>query len=98
MCKTATSDGAVPGACLPTLGRSRNSQWPTRLRMRTQGMQNSGKHPRRRNWQQEATSDEELILEWVVKWPNANFGVVMGEIAIALDLDVRADKDGVVRG
>jgi hypothetical protein len=48
-----------------------------------------GKHPRWGKWKQKATQDPERVREWLRQFPNANFGVVTGTIAIVIDVDVR---------
>jgi hypothetical protein len=60
--------------------------------------QNVGKHPRIRNWQEAATTDEETIREWWKKWPYSNIGVLTGERSgmFALDIDVKSNgKDSL---
>lgn len=55
----------------------------------------SGKHPRIKNWNEEATTDIEKITEWWTKAPLANIGIPMGEKSglVALDVDTRHDGD-----
>jgi hypothetical protein len=53
-----------------------------------------GKHPRIVGWQKKATDDPAQVALWLQKWPNTNFGVATGELAMALDVDVRPEKNG----
>ena len=57
--------------------------------------QAKGKHPRIKNWGDEATTDTEKITEWWSKAPMANIGIPMGEKSglVALDVDTRHDGD-----
>ncbi len=50
-----------------------------------------GKHPRIKNWCEEATTDPEKIKAWWSKTPSANIGIPMGEKSglVALDVDPR---------
>ena len=50
-----------------------------------------GKHPRIKNWNEEATTDPEKIKSWWAKTPSANIGIPMGERSglVALDVDTR---------
>ena len=53
--------------------------------------QAKGKHPRIKNWSEEATTDATKVKEWWDKTPNANIGIPMGEKTglVALDVDTR---------
>lgn len=57
--------------------------------------QAKGKHPRIKNWGDEATTDAEKITEWWSKAPMANIGIPMGKKSglVALDVDTRHDGD-----
>lgn len=57
--------------------------------------QAKGKHPRIKNWCEEATTDEAKIKEWWDKTPSANIGIPMGEKSglVALDVDTRHKGD-----
>lgn len=48
-----------------------------------------GKHPRKRNWLEQASKDAGQIAEWLTVFPHANFAVVCGDGIIALDADER---------
>lgn len=50
-----------------------------------------GKHPRIRNWTEKASNDPAQIREWWGKWPDANIGIVCGEVSniVVLDMDPR---------
>ena len=54
-----------------------------------------GKHPRIRNWSEEASADREKIAAWWTRTPQANIGIPMGEKSglVALDVDTRHDGD-----
>ena len=54
-----------------------------------------GKHPRIKNWAEEATTDAAKITEWWDKTPLANVGIPMGEKSglVALDVDTRHGGD-----
>lgn len=54
-----------------------------------------GKHPRIKNWNEEATIDTEKITEWWSRTPSANIGIPMGEKSglVALDVDTRHNGD-----
>lgn len=55
----------------------------------------SGKHPRIKNWGEEATTDPKKITEWWSKTPLSNIGIPMGEKSglVALDVDTRHGGD-----
>lgn len=55
---------------------------------------NAGKHPRLRDWVEEATSDAEQIAEWAAQWPNANVGVATGAASGFWVLDVDPGNGG----
>lgn len=57
--------------------------------------QAKGKHPRIKNWGEEATTDEGKIKDWWSKTPLANIGIPMGEKSglVALDVDTRHGGD-----
>ena len=57
--------------------------------------QAAGKHPRIKNWGEEATTDEDKITGWWDKTPLANIGIPMGEKSglVALDVDTRHNGD-----
>lgn len=46
-----------------------------------------GKHPRLRNWQNQATTDPEQIAKWWNTWPNANVGVALGPASGIFDIE-----------
>ena len=52
----------------------------------------AGKHPRHRGWKKQATINLSLIEAWFELYPNANYGVMMGERCIAADADVRPEE------
>jgi len=51
----------------------------------------AGKHPRIAAWQRDASTDPEQIETWWKQWPEANVGLLMGQEAglIAIDVDPR---------
>ena len=53
-----------------------------------------GKHPRP-GYKRKATTDPNLIRKWFDRFPNANYGVVTGELTVAVDADVREDENGM---
>jgi hypothetical protein len=46
-----------------------------------------GKHPRTRNGLHDATRDPDQLLCWWRRWPQANIGLVTGELVDVLDVD-----------
>ena len=54
-----------------------------------------GKHPRIKNWGEEASTDVQKITDWWTKTPMANIGIPMGEKSglVALDVDTRHNGD-----
>ena len=52
----------------------------------------AGKHPRIKEWQKKATTDENLIREWFARWPDANVAILTGERSglVVLDVDPRS--------
>ena len=57
---------------------------------------NAGKHPRWRNFQKRASVDPNRIRDWFDEFPHANYGVLTGIAAIAIDVDVRPDSNGLL--
>jgi hypothetical protein len=47
----------------------------------------AGKHPRLREWQREASSDPDVIAEWIEAYPTANVGIATGGGLMVLDVD-----------
>jgi hypothetical protein len=56
-----------------------------------------GKHPRTRNGLHDATADPGQLARWWQRWPNANIGLVTGELADVLDIDGPAGRAGLRR-
>lgn len=54
----------------------------------------AGKHPRFREWQNEASSEAAVIADWKQRFPEANVGVATGEASGFFVLDVDPDGDG----
>ena len=48
---------------------------------------NAGKHPRIKEWQKVATTDQGQITKWWAKWPEANIAVATGSGIVVTDLD-----------
>jgi len=46
-----------------------------------------GKHPRIKNWQNEASADPTQVAKWWDMWPHANIGWLQGITTWALDID-----------
>lgn len=55
------------------------------------GCKNQGKHPRTLNGLDDATTNENKIIDWWEKYPNANIGLITGIESgiIVLDIDVK---------
>lgn len=49
-------------------------------------------------WQHQATTDRTTIQRWFRRWPDANFGVVVGDSFIAFDIDPRTGADDALHG
>jgi Bifunctional DNA primase/polymerase, N-terminal len=47
----------------------------------------AGKHPRTRNGLYDATTNPARLARWWQRWPQANIGLVTGELADVLDID-----------
>lgn len=58
-------------------------------------IKSAGKHPRTRTGLKEASLNEERATEWWTAWPNANIGIVTGEISnlLVVDIDPRHGGD-----
>jgi hypothetical protein len=56
-----------------------------------------GKHPRTRNGLHDATSDPARLARWWQRWPQANIGLVTGELADVLDVDGPAGQAALRR-
>jgi hypothetical protein len=52
------------------------------------------KHPIHRDWQTRASSNSSTVEAWLRRWPNCNWGWVMGDEYITLDLDRKNGQDG----
>ena len=54
-----------------------------------------GKHPRIREWQQKASTNELRIREWWKRWPEANICIATGQASgvVVLDVDPRHHGD-----
>lgn len=50
-----------------------------------------GKHPRIKDWPNEATTDIDKVTKWFTKWPDSNIGIATGSRSgfIVLDIDPR---------
>lgn len=51
-----------------------------------------GKHPRIDDWQNAATTNEDVIQNWWSRWPTANVGVHMGEASGLVDFDTDSEE------
>jgi hypothetical protein len=56
-----------------------------------------GKHPRTRNGLHDATTDPTQLARWWQRWPQANIGLVTGELADVLDVDGPAGQAALRR-
>lgn len=55
---------------------------------------NTGKHPRIRAWQKNATTNIQQLESWWLRWPDANIGIQTGPKSGILVLDVDPDNGG----
>jgi hypothetical protein len=55
----------------------------------------AGKHPRLRDWTNEATSDADQVAAWAAAWPAGNVGVATGSASGIWVLDVDPDHGGL---
>jgi hypothetical protein len=60
-----------------------------RMGWRVHPLVNKGKKPLLKGWQKQATTSEETISKWWLRWPNANIGITTGEKSgvFAVDID-----------
>lgn len=58
--------------------------------------QSAGKHPRIKDWQNEATIDPATIQGWWRKWPDSNIGIATGATSgiFVLDIDNKGGQAG----
>lgn len=54
-----------------------------------------GKHPRIPNWPKQATTNENIIMGWWHMWPDANIGIVTGEVSGLIVIDADIKEDGI---
>jgi len=47
-----------------------------------------GKHPRIKDWPNQATTDETVIRAWWTRWPDANIGMAMGGGFVDIETEV----------
>jgi hypothetical protein len=52
-----------------------------------------GKHPRLSEWQKQATTEEDTIIKWWEKWPDANVGIQMGRASGIVDFEVDSPEE-----
>lgn len=45
------------------------------------------KKPRLRAWQEQASSERGVIVDWITRWPMSNWGIVTGDQLAVLDID-----------
>lgn len=55
---------------------------------------NAGKHPRTKHGWQDGSLDQVRVLNWWIRWPDANIGIVTGAASGIVVLDVDLDKGG----
>ena len=53
-----------------------------------------GKHPRLKDWVEQATLVEDRFLSWLEQWPNMNLGVAMGQASNLIDIEVDPHNGG----
>jgi hypothetical protein len=51
-----------------------------------------GKHPAIKEWQKFASSDEDQIIEWFEKWPDANVGFALGKASRVIDFEFDSER------
>ena len=58
-----------------------------------------GKHPRIKDWPNQASGDAVVIREWWRKWPDANVAILTGARSgiVVADIDCHGDSDGLAR-
>ena len=66
--------------------------WKYGLFLASQGhkifpLKKRSKEPLFYGWQEKATSDAGLILDWAHRYPDHNYGIVTGESVFVIDLD-----------
>ncbi len=52
------------------------------------GCEAPGKHPRIKDWTNQATTDEATIRAWWARWPDANIGMAMGRGLVDIESEV----------
>jgi len=52
------------------------------------GCEAPGKHPRIKDWTNQATTDEAIIRAWWARWPDANIGMAMGKGLVDIESEV----------
>ena len=94
--RTTTTRTTLTRPGLPAVGGIPGPDGVLRCECRKADCETAGKHPRHGGWQKNATDDPAKLIEWIIKYPLANFGVVTGEKSFGLDVDVRPEKNGLV--
>jgi hypothetical protein len=56
-------------------------------------LRDGSKVPRIKNWQTNASSDEEQICKWWERWPNSNVGVQLGERSGIIDCEADSPEE-----
>jgi putative DNA primase/helicase len=56
----------------------------------------TGKHPRVKRWNTEATDDIFQLIDWLEQWPTMNIGLATGSVSgvVVLDIDEKEDVSG----
>jgi Bifunctional DNA primase/polymerase, N-terminal len=80
-----------------TPGRSRSQPGGVGCSCGDPGCGPVGKHPRTRNGRHDATTDPDQLARWWQRWPQANIGLVTGELADVLDIDGPAGQAALRR-
>lgn len=51
-----------------------------------------GKHPRMNDWGEAASSDEDVIAEWLERWPEMNVGLLLGPNSGVVDIEYDTEQ------
>ena len=67
---------AAPGTCSCSKGRD---------------CPNPGKHPVGDDWQSRATTDPDQVVEWAERYPDCNYGLLLGPLSGVIDVELDGD-------
>jgi hypothetical protein len=83
------------GRVFPLWGVGPGPDGVLRCECRQWRCKSAGKHPRRKGWIKQASDDPGISQEWMQKYPNGKFGVLIGERVMVVDPDMKpGEKDG----